>query len=160
MKLDPTRLPVTIKQARRARMLSYFLILALAASAIVLGGWLAVVLGALALLILVAIEIKRQINAIIVDRDKVTLSTGLITVHTTSVYYREITDIKISQNPWERMLNYGKIYVNTPGHGEYELVEAKIPSPHELRNFIEALKHGKWGEGVLTPAQPKSKRAS
>lgn len=142
MKLDPNKLPIKIRQARRARLPAYLLVVGLGVSAIIIGGWLGVASGIFALAILVLVELKRSVNAIHIDSKKITLCTGLFSAHTTTVYYQEITDIKISQNVWERLIDTGTIYVNTPGHGEYELMEKKLPNPHRLRNFIEDLKHG------------------
>ena len=140
MKLDETKLPVKIRQTRRARIFWYLVIIALLAGAYFASGLLRTCAIALAALILIIAEIARRVNALVIDEARVTLSSGLFNVHTTAVYYSEITDIKISQNVWERILNYGKIYVNTPGHGEYELVERNIPSPHKARDLIEQIR--------------------
>ncbi len=141
MKLDATKLPIKIRQARKARIFWYLLGIAILAAAYFVSGWLRTGAAALAVLIFIAVEITRIINALVIDDAKVTLSTGFLTTHTTAVYYSEITDIKISQTIWERILDYGKIYINTPGHGEYELVERNIPSPHDVRDFIEQMRH-------------------
>lgn len=140
MELDETKLPVKIRQVRRARIFWYLIIIALFAGAYFVSGWLRIGAIALAALMLIIFEIIRRVNALIIDDTKVVLSSGLLSVHTTAVYYSEITDIKISQNLWERILNYGKIYVNTPGHSEYELVERNIPSPHKIRELIEQVR--------------------
>jgi uncharacterized membrane protein YdbT with pleckstrin-like domain len=141
MRLDTTKLPVIIRQTRRARIFWYLLGIAILAAAYFVSGWLRTGAIALGVLVLIILEITRKVNALIIDDSKVTLSSGLLNVHTTAVYYSEITDIKISQNLWERILNYGKIYINTPGHGEYELVERNLPSPHDIRDFIEQIRH-------------------
>ena len=141
MELDETKLPVKIRQVRRARIFWYLIIIALFAGAYFVSGWLRIGVIALAALMLIIFEIIRRVNALIIDDTKVVLSSGLLNVHTTAVYYSEITDIKISQNLWERILNYGKIYVSTSGHSEYELVEYNIPSPHKIRELIEQVRH-------------------
>lgn len=141
MKLDATKLPIKIRQTRRARIFYYLIIIALLAGAYFLGGWPAIALAALAAVLLIVAEISRLVNVIIIEQNKVTLSSGLLNVHTTTVYYSEITDIKITQSIWERLLNYGEIYVNTASHEEYELVEKNMPRPQLLRKFVDDLKH-------------------
>jgi uncharacterized membrane protein YdbT with pleckstrin-like domain len=141
MALDETKLPVKIRQTRRARIFWYLLIIGILAGAYFLSGWPRIGAIALAALILIIVEITRIVNAVIIDDAKLTLSSGLLNVHTITVYYSEITDIKISQNLWERILNYGKIYVNTSGRTEYELVERNIPRPHKVRELIEQIRH-------------------
>lgn len=146
MHLSLEHIPIRIKAPRRAFLFQYLGILVLIAVTLWVGyrfGWnvLAAVPAILGVIWLVIIEIARFVNTLTVDRNKLVLSSGLLSVHTTTVYYDNITDIKISQNVWERLLRYGKVFVNTPGHGEYEIFIAHMPSPHQLRDFMERLEH-------------------
>lgn len=138
--LDEKKLPIKIRQTRRARIFWYLLVIALFAGAYFASGWIRIIAITLATILLIISEITRTVNTLIIGDSKVTLSSGFLSVHTVSVYYSEITDIKISQTLWERILNYGKIYVNTPGHSDYKLVERDIPSPHKVRDMIEQVR--------------------
>ncbi|MEM4240170.1 MAG: PH domain-containing protein [Candidatus Woesearchaeota archaeon] len=141
MNVEEIKLPLRVRQTRRARILWYLVVIGLFAGAYFLSGWLRIGLAGIGAFVLLILESARRINMITVDEAKVTLRTGFLNVHSTSVYYSEITDINISQNIWERLLDYGKIYVNTPSHGEYRLVERNIPNPHVVRDLIEMIRH-------------------
>lgn len=145
MNLDTKKLPTTIGQTRKARLIYYLMILMLLVIAYKFKD--SVIIGlpsiALACIMLILIEFARIMNTLNIDKNHVTMRTGMIKTHSTTVYYDRITDIKISQNLIEMMLNYGNIYVNTPGHDEYEIVIGKMPNPHKIREFIEELKHKK-----------------
>ena len=141
MKLDATRLPITIRQPRRARILWYFLPLLFVVSSIFIGGWIRIIFISLAVIILIVVEISRLVYVLIIDPNKISLRSGLINIDTASLYYNTITDIKISQNLWERLFRFGKLYVNTPGRSEYEIMHEKTPNPHAVRIFVEKLKN-------------------
>jgi len=154
MALNESKLPIKIRQARRARIFYYLIAIALAIVAFQLGGIFQLPLIIIASLFLITAEVIRFVNVIVVDRNKIVISSGIFSTHTISVYYDDITDIAVHQNLWERILGIGSISVNTPGHSEYELTEHNLSSPAKIREFIEKLEHS---HALSRTAQKKSK---
>ncbi|MEK6835945.1 MAG: PH domain-containing protein [Nanoarchaeota archaeon] len=148
--LSEEKLPIKIKQTRRAYFFRYIIVIVLIVFAF-LGIFSNVLFeiskviylstGILGFILLIWLEINLLINSIVIDENKVTSSYGVIKVKKTSVYYHQITDIKITQSLRQRLLNYGAIHINTPGHEGYEIVFDKISNPHAIRDFIEKLEH-------------------
>ncbi|MBI4450903.1 PH domain-containing protein [Candidatus Woesearchaeota archaeon] len=141
MPIDAGKLPVTIRQCRRARLFRYMIALGCLAAVFFAPQTIGIASATVGVILLLALEFIRTLNAVEIDRQKVTLSVGFFSVHTTTVYYEKVTDIRISQTLWQRLLRYGTIYVNTAGHNEYEIMETRLPNPHALRTLIESLKH-------------------
>jgi uncharacterized membrane protein YdbT with pleckstrin-like domain len=159
MRLREDRLPITLRQTRRGYLFSYllaFVLIGLGAAGLY-SGTLPVLhpvfywfIGGGGFAWLLGLEVNRLMNSLRMEKDRVTLQKGILSIEHIVVYYDKLTDVRIYQSLWARIMAYGSIYLNTPGHGEggeYELFLDKIPSPHRVRAFIEELRQKKHGHG-------------
>jgi membrane protein YdbS with pleckstrin-like domain len=149
MRLSEGRLPITVRQTRRAYLLSYLLALALLVLGVLglltdrLPSWVpqaaSWAAGSIGIVWLIGLEINLQINRLRIEPDHVTLQKGLFSIEHVTVYYAKVTDVRIYQSLWARIMNYGSVFLNTAGNAEYELFLDKVPSPHQIRQFLEHL---------------------
>jgi len=66
---------------------------------------------------------------------------GFVNKKVISVDYKNITDLNIKQNLFERWLKIGNIYVNTAGSTEKELILKNIQHPEEVVRKINEFKY-------------------
>lgn len=142
--LSEKDLPINFKQTRKAFLFQYFflvIVLLLPALRIFykINMLLLLIPSAAALLLLILLELKIFSFRIEIQKNNISLKEGILSQKAHSVYYDDITDIKISQSLIQRFLNYGTIYINTPGGGEYEIYFKRITHPHDIRIFLEKL---------------------
>jgi uncharacterized membrane protein YdbT with pleckstrin-like domain len=149
MRLSEDRLPTGVLQARRGYLFGYLFSLALIVLAAL--GLLQRLLpqvpalaygiaGGIGVVWLAGLEINRLVNRLRIHKDKLELGKGLLSVTHVTLYYAQITDVRIYQSLWQRLLRYGTIYFNTAGDDEYELFLDKVSDPHAVRVFIEQMK--------------------
>ena len=144
MELSEHKLPITFRRTRQGYIFSYLLSLFLIANIILPIirpniRYLFYILSALGVLILLRNEITIAVNRLEIDRHKVTQMKGLLSVHSNSVYYSNITDVLVHQSLLGRIFNYGTLHINTAGTHEYEIDFKKIKNPIRVRNFLEVV---------------------
>jgi len=87
------------------------------------------------LIIVCEFLIKKEILEL--DANSIAHRKGLFSRVTTTVDYRNITDVEVRQNVIQRMLNYGNLEITTPGTGEAEIVCKDIAEPLEISKLIK-----------------------
>jgi hypothetical protein len=154
MRLSEDRLPITVRQTRRAYLFSYLaalILLALAGTGMLtqrLPGWLPQpvywLVGGAGIAWLLGLEISLLMNSLRIEKDHITLQKGLFSIEHITLYYVKVTDVRIYQSLWARIMRYGSIYLNTAGDDEYECFLDNVPNPHGVRVFLEQLlkRHG------------------
>ncbi|MBD3318919.1 PH domain-containing protein [Candidatus Woesearchaeota archaeon] len=137
-------LPVTITQVRRAFPLRYlfsFCLLGVGAYlffAGVLYMYVPVILGGA---VIVHTELSVRSHSMTVATNKITVRRGVLSRQSYSVYYDDMMDLKVRQKLWQRLLNYGDVFVNNPGFQPHLFAANRMPSPHKVGQLIERMEH-------------------
>ena len=81
---------------------------------------------------------KRNNLLLIVRPDGIALERGIIGRQSIEINTRNIRTIKVNQSIMQRILNVGDILVASSGTDEYEISARNMPSPHDIRQVIQA----------------------
>lgn len=162
---DPQRLQkqrpplLTTIISRRSRLNRYILVVIL----LVFAGtanWfsleaLLVPLTVLAILILILTEILRRRRRLTVRLNTVTFQTGILGKNIKSLDMEDINHVTVTQNVWQRMWNYGTLYVNMSEDEEGENKFKGLAKPEEVKTIIEnIMKKRLYYKTVGHPQQP------
>lgn len=88
------------------------------------------------LLLLVLVSTYFSVSLIITEQ-RITLKKGLLSRSTNDLYHTNISNIRISQNLIERILDVGTIEIATAATSGYEITVEGIPDPRKIKNLIE-----------------------
>ena len=72
------------------------------------------------------------------------------------VKYSDILSLKVRQDPWGRVLNYGDIDLDTAADAGVEMVVAGVSNPDELSRLVEQLRLNSFKTGMVDAIKPNS----
>ena len=90
---------------------------------------------------------KRNSVMLIVRSTEIALERGLIGRQSIEICTRNIRTIKVNQSIMQRMLNVGDICVASSGTDDYEIAAFNMPSPHEIKEIVQANERIAFKEG-------------
>jgi len=90
--------------------------------------------------------VKRKSLVLRVYSDRLNLEKGWLSKSILDIYIADIRTIEVRQSVWQRMINIGKLEVDTAGSTDDELVIDGIPNPIGVRNRIQELRQKKTAE--------------
>ncbi len=145
MELSENKIPITVKRTRLAYIPQYVVSVLLILSFLLvfysnLGLKISFyITSALGLILLIGLELTVRTNNLEIDKNKITQKWGILSVHSDSIYYEDMTDILIHQSLIGRIFDYGKLHINTGGSEHYEIDFKNLRAPVRIRNFLEVL---------------------
>ena len=90
----------------------------------------------LSIILLIKVEYKVWSILYIITNHRVLISKGIFTEKFTSVTYDKITDLSLEQTFWDKVLNIGKLNIDTAGGDTIEEVLDKISRPISVKKKI------------------------
>lgn len=69
------------------------------------------------------------------------------------VKYADILSLRVRQDPWGRILNYGDIDLDTAADAGVEMIIEGVPNPDELSKLVERLRLYSLRTGMAEPHQ-------
>lgn len=90
--------------------------------------------------LLIAI-VKRNSLVLRVYPDRLNLEIGWMSKRMLDIYIADMRTIEVRQSFWQRMLNIGRLEIDTAGSTDDELIADGIPDPVGLRSRIQELRH-------------------
>lgn len=137
-------LPLLVRQTRKAYILKYvvslvFIIAGIAVSLLVhpLGIGTAII----GLIMIIDQELHVRAHSIELHNNKIICNHGVMKRQSYMIYYDDIMDTKIGQGLWQRMLDFGNIYINNPSNNHHGFFQHHIPSPAKMQQFLEHMEH-------------------
>lgn len=95
----------------------------------------------LACVILLIILVSTYFSvSLIITEQRITLKQGLLSRSTNDLYHTNVSNIRISQNLIERILDVGTIEIATAATSGYEITVEGIPDPRNIKTLIEQQK--------------------
>lgn len=97
-------------------------------------------------IIIVILEVKVREEKITIDSHEIRIEHGLLHQNDVTVRLESITDYKISQTPFQRLLNYGGIEIGVPGstvhenmsiHGGNVNINAPVSARAVVLNYVQ-----------------------
>jgi len=83
----------------------------------------------------------RVANVYAFTNKRVLIHTGWLSTHTTSVDYPKITDVRVQEPFFDKLLTHtGNIGINTAGSGNLEVILKHIEKPYETKKILDELK--------------------
>ena len=98
--------------------------------------WLGVILVLLALFVHMAVN--RAGVVLYVRPDEVAFNTGILNRKSVEISYQSLRTIDVSQTFAQRLFNLGTLSIASSGTSGYEIQVPTIPSPHAIRDKIQA----------------------
>jgi uncharacterized membrane protein YdbT with pleckstrin-like domain len=92
---------------------------------------------------LVLAIIKRNSLVLRVYSDRLNLETGWLSKRILDIYIADIRTIEVKQSVWQRMLNIGRMEIDTAASADDVLIADGIPNPVGVRNQIQGLRQKK-----------------
>ena len=92
---------------------------------------------------LVIAIIKRNSLVLRVFSDRLNLETGWLSKRILDIYIADIRTIEVKQSMWQRMLNIGRMEIDTAASADDVLIADGIPNPVGVRNRIQELRQKK-----------------
>jgi hypothetical protein len=74
----------------------------------------------------------RVTNKRLIDRD------GVVQRHVSEVLHKDVKNIRVEQTLWQRLCKAGSLAIYTSGAEEPEVFMDNVPSPHKVREVIDA----------------------
>jgi len=71
--------------------------------------------GGLAILGLIVFELRIRSNKVVLEKDVILIESGLFSKKITKINYSNISDIRVRQSFFQRILHYGNIEIGVPG---------------------------------------------
>ena len=87
--------------------------------------------------------IKRNSLVLRIFSDRLNLEVGWLSKRILDVYIADIRTIEVKQSMWQRMLNIGRMEIDTAATAEDVLIADGIPDPIGVRNQIQELRQQK-----------------
>lgn len=78
-------------------------------------------------------------NTFFITDDRIVYVKGLFDIEIIEVFISKITDIRIDQSLFERLLNFGDVSIDTAGGAGYEIVMKGVSGPKSLQLLIKNL---------------------
>jgi len=97
------------------------------------------ILFTFSIFLLIRVEYKIGSKSYALTNHRVMISQGIFTEKFTSVAYDKITDVGLEQTFWNKILNVGKISLDTAGGDEIEEVLRNVSKPLEVKKKISDL---------------------
>ncbi len=98
---------------------------------------IAVILAAIFSFILIKkIELERFSTYYEVNPDNLKEVSGIVGKKVKNVSYHSISDVSVSQTPWQRLLNYGSVRVKMFAEDATSTIK-NIPHPEDFVDFME-----------------------
>jgi len=92
---------------------------------------------------LILAVIKRNSLVLRVYSDRLNLETGWLSKRILDIYIADIRTIEVKQSVWQRMLNIGRMEIDTAASADDVLIADGIPNPVGVRNQIQGLRQKK-----------------
>lgn len=87
--------------------------------------------------------IKRNSLVLRVYSDRLNLEIGWLSKRILDIYIADIRTIEVKQSMWQRMLNIGRMEIDTAASADDVLIADGIPNPVGVRNQIQELRQKK-----------------
>ena len=84
--------------------------------------------------------VKRNSLVLRVYRDRLNLEIGWLSKRILDIYIADMRTLEVKQTLWQRMLNIGRLEIDTAGSADDVLVADGIPDPIGVRNRIQELR--------------------
>ncbi|HLC90807.1 MAG TPA: PH domain-containing protein [Candidatus Nanoarchaeia archaeon] len=97
-----------------------------------------IVLG-VSLIVFVSAEFSRYLIRYLITPEKVIITKGIFRQHKRTIHFHPLSfvpDINIRQSAWQRLFNYGTVYVQGAS-GEHQLEIKDIDNPQKIMKLIE-----------------------
>jgi uncharacterized membrane protein YdbT with pleckstrin-like domain len=134
------KLPLRLKQTRRGYLHDYVAALVFASLGVFLYvqlSWTLIpaILGGLAVIFLLIIELHVASHTLTMDHDKLLITQGILARSHSSTPFHNIADFHTHQGLWERIMGYGTLSITTSG-GHEPLEFHKLSKLHQHRDAL------------------------
>ena len=85
---------------------------------------------------LVIAIVRRNSLVLRVYDDRVSLERGVISKQVSDVFITDVTDIQVTQGPWQRLIGVGDISLGTSAVEGWEEAACGLPRPMAIRDLI------------------------
>jgi uncharacterized membrane protein YdbT with pleckstrin-like domain len=111
-----------------------------------------IVFAIIAILVGLAIpEIARTREVFTVTNEAVTIKKGILSKKEHQFHIATITDVNYTQNPWQRLLNYGTLIMTSFSPSGKMIKVGSVDNPAKIMNTINKLVDAKHGKSETEP---------